>query len=268
MASFKAELMKIPPVTRFLCASSLAVTLPVMLQLLSPYKVVFIRQLVTRRWEVWRLFTSFFLGSSGINFVFDFVMLYRTSESLETTHFLRRSPDYAYQLLLSAAAILTLSIPLNSAVHTRPLLLCLTYLSSALAPAGAQSSIMGLINVPVVYMPYVFVAMDLVMGGPSAAAGAVVGCVVGHVWWWTVFGGGGAAAIGGEFTGLARAPAWMRKLVSAGAGEASAPTTGSGRRSGGGSTGGGVHVIPPRARSEASSNTSGYQWGSGNRLGG
>jgi hypothetical protein len=49
---FWDELRKIPPVTRFLCGSSLAVTIPVMLQLLSPYKVVFVRALVTERFEV------------------------------------------------------------------------------------------------------------------------------------------------------------------------------------------------------------------------
>lgn len=50
--SFWDEIRKIPPVTRTLCASSLAVSVPVMLQLLSPYKVVFVRELVTMKWEV------------------------------------------------------------------------------------------------------------------------------------------------------------------------------------------------------------------------
>lgn len=49
---FWDELRKIPPVTRFLCGSSLAVSIPVMLQLLSPYKVIFVKELVTQRFEV------------------------------------------------------------------------------------------------------------------------------------------------------------------------------------------------------------------------
>jgi hypothetical protein len=75
---FWDELRKIPPVTRFLCGSSLAVSIPVMLQLLSPYKVVFVRALVTQKFEVcfhaqreqlrsdeaqlWRIWSSFFFG--------------------------------------------------------------------------------------------------------------------------------------------------------------------------------------------------------------
>ena len=75
---FWNEIRKIPPVTRFLCGSSLAVTLPVMLQLLGPYKVIFVRGLVTHQFEVclyaqneclhsneaqlWRIWSSFFFG--------------------------------------------------------------------------------------------------------------------------------------------------------------------------------------------------------------
>ena len=75
---FWNEIRKIPPVTRFLCGSSLAVSLPVMLQLLSPYKVIFVRAFVTEKFEVcfhaqmkrphsdeaqlWRIWSSFFFG--------------------------------------------------------------------------------------------------------------------------------------------------------------------------------------------------------------
>jgi hypothetical protein len=76
---FWNEIRKIPPVTRFLCGSSLAVTLPVMLELLSPYKVIFVGAFVTQKFEVfcfhaqreclrsdeaqlWRIWSSFFFG--------------------------------------------------------------------------------------------------------------------------------------------------------------------------------------------------------------
>lgn len=49
-----AELRKIPPVTRFLCASSLAVTIPVLMNIASPYKILFVRDLVLKKFEVCR----------------------------------------------------------------------------------------------------------------------------------------------------------------------------------------------------------------------
>ena len=50
--SFMDEIRKIPPVTRFLCAASLAVTLPVLLQLVHPYKIIFVKEFVTQKFEV------------------------------------------------------------------------------------------------------------------------------------------------------------------------------------------------------------------------
>ncbi|KAI0056617.1 DER1-domain-containing protein [Artomyces pyxidatus] len=259
-SGFWDEIRKIPPVTRFLCASSLAVSLPVMLELVSAYRVVFVRELVTQKWEIWRVWSSFFLGSSGINFVFDFVMLYRNTDALESGNYAGRSADLAWQLLLAAGGILVraLNIPLGSFVHNRALVVCLTYLSSALAPAGSQSSLMGLVAIPMQYLPYVLIGMDLIMGGPKAAATSVTGAVVGHLWWWSIFGPDGQGLPGVRAWG--NAPGWMRSLVGGNAGPNIAP-------------GSGVHVVPPRARGQdragarAGGSTTGYQWGSGNRLG-
>lgn len=39
---FMTEIWKIPPVTRTLVAATLAISAPVMLQLISPYKVLFV----------------------------------------------------------------------------------------------------------------------------------------------------------------------------------------------------------------------------------
>ncbi|KAI0074993.1 DER1-domain-containing protein [Panus rudis PR-1116 ss-1] len=251
--SFWDEIRKIPPVTRFLCGSSLAVSLPVMVQLVSPYKVLFVRELVTRRFELWRVYTSFFLGGSGINYLFDFVMLYRNSDQLESSVFARKSADYAWQLLLAAAGILALNLPLRSFIHARPLLVALTYLSSRLAPPGSQTSLFGLISLPLVYFPYALIAMDLVMAGPSAAASSLTGAIVGHLWWWGVFDTRALQRVG-------QAPTWLRNLVGNSDGSGSTGTVGG--------AGSGVHVIPPRrARTEATGTTSGHRWGSGHRLG-
>jgi Derlin-2/3 len=63
MSDLVAEIKKIPPVTRFLCLASLGVSVPVMAKIISPYSILFVREAVTRRLELWRIPTSFFLGS-------------------------------------------------------------------------------------------------------------------------------------------------------------------------------------------------------------
>lgn len=50
--SLVEEMRKIPPVTRFLCGSSLLVTSSVMLEVVSPYFYIFVKELVLKRFEV------------------------------------------------------------------------------------------------------------------------------------------------------------------------------------------------------------------------
>ncbi|KAF5389740.1 hypothetical protein D9757_005993 [Collybiopsis confluens] len=258
MDGFVVEIKKIPPVTRFLCISLISVSVPVMMQLVSPYKIVYFWGAVAGKFEIWRLWSSFFLGSGGINFIFEMVMLYRTSNELEEGPFARKSSDYACQLFIASGAIIITSIPLNSMLFLRPFLLCLVYLSSNLAPPGAQTSLYGLLTIPVRYFPFALLGMDLLMGGPAAAAQAVPGAIVGHLWWMGVFGTeiGGR---GGVLTEWGIAPRWLKNWF----GETGSPSAGRTMNAGGG-----VNVIPPRAREPENANTTfAHRWGSGNRLG-
>jgi Derlin-2/3 len=94
--------------------------------------------------------------------------------------------------------------------------------------------------------------MDVVMGGPRAAAVSVTGAVVGHLWWWVVYGEDGRGLPSLRRLGIA--PPWVRALVSDGVGSGVAGT--------------GVHAFPPRQQRGASARTTGYNWGGGgNRLG-
>lgn len=243
------EINKIPPVTRFLCGSTLAVTLPTMLQVVSPYKLVFVKDLVIKGFQLWRPFTSLFFAGSGINFIFDFAMLYRNSDSLESAQFAGRSADYAWQLLINAISILALNMPLKSFLHFRPLLLSLITLSSRLSP-NSVVSIFGLFSLSNSYFPFAMLAMDLVMGGPSAAASSVTGIISGYLWWYLVY-SDEAGRPGAEF---ANAPAWLHRLVG---GNTPVTQTVSGAA---GSAAGAANRAVNRA-------TGGYSWGSGQRLG-
>jgi Derlin-2/3 len=85
-------------------------------------------------------------------------------------------------------------------------------MSSALAPPGAQTSLFGLVTLPVTYLPYIMLGMDLLNGGPHAVVIALPGAVVGHMWWWSVWGSavGGAGGVLEPWSG---APMWMKKYM-------------------------------------------------------
>jgi len=251
-------------VTRFLCGSSLAVTGATIASFVSPYSVIFAKELVFKKFEIWRLYTSFFYGGSGFMYIFELAMLYRTANELETISYSRRSADFAWQLFIAAGSIVAVTLPLQAYLFTRPLLVCMIYLSSNLAPPGALTSVMGLFTVPIKYFPYVLVALDFLMAGPTFAAQSVAGAVVGHLWWWSVWGSRlGSQGIWGAY---ASAPEWVRNLF--GQRHSDQPPAAGGTAAG--LAQGGVHVTAPRrtAASRGSSTTTGYAWGSGQRLGG
>jgi Derlin-2/3 len=101
------------------------------------------------------------------------------------------------------------------------------------------------------------------MAGPTLAAQSVAGAAVGHLWWWSVW--GGRLGSQGIWSAYASAPEWLRNLI--GERDPSQPPTAGGTAAG--LARGGVHVTAPRrpAAPGGSSTTTGYSWGSGQRLG-
>lgn len=131
----------------------------------------------------------------------------------------------------------------------------------SLSPPGAQTSVMGLITIPVVYFPYALLGMDLLIGGTGAAAQGVSGMLVGHAWWWLIWGSGiGSGGVEqGMYAGWGRAPAWLKNWF----GERNEHGRVGSRR-------GAVQAFAPRQRVEeaaASGRVTGHSWGSGQRLG-
>jgi Derlin-2/3 len=85
-------------------------------------------------------------------------------------------------------------------------------MSSALTPPGAQTSLFGLVTLPVNYLPYIMVGTDLLKGAPHAAVIALPGVVVGHMWWWSMW-GSAVGGTGGVLEPWSEAPMWMKKYM-------------------------------------------------------
>uniref|UniRef100_A0A0W0FSV5 Derlin n=1 Tax=Moniliophthora roreri TaxID=221103 RepID=A0A0W0FSV5_MONRR len=70
MESVLSKLRNIPPVTRFLTLSLIGITGTSLLNLVSAYKLIYVQRFVFSKFEFWRLYTSFFLGSYGVTLLF------------------------------------------------------------------------------------------------------------------------------------------------------------------------------------------------------
>ncbi|CAE6382341.1 Derlin-1,2 AltName: Full=ZmDerlin1-2 [Rhizoctonia solani AG-1 IB] len=213
------------------------------------------------------------------------LMLYRASKELEEVLFGGHSADYAWHLLVSGAAIMGLNIPLRTLIFFRPLLHLLVYRAARSNPE-AQVSLFGLISVKNIYFPFVMLGMDLVNGGPPALIQALTGVIASHVWFmllpdpgqlrttptvssgvrsyggsstYTLSGGGTSApATVGALSGwrkYAAAPGWVRWLV------------GGIHEQGGSETRPWGTAVAPRAGGTQGAKSTGYNWGSGHRLG-
>ncbi|KZT51138.1 DER1-domain-containing protein [Calocera cornea HHB12733] len=255
MDQIYAELLKIPPVTRTLLLSTLGVTLPCLLHLLSPYKILFVPELVLGG-EVWRVPTSFLYGGAGITFLFDLMTLYRNSTALEEGQYSGKSYDYCWHLLLACFALLGINLPLSSYLHAHSLLLTLVTLLSRLTP-DQTISLMGLLQLPLKYLPYAMLGMDAVMAGPLEAGRGLTGVIVGLGWAMLLERGTAPAApeIVKRWVGSG-----IRVGVGAGGSGVVNPGRAGGAGFGAGAAGGG------RGR-EVPASTGGHTWGTGRRLG-
>lgn len=256
-----------------------------MLQVVSVYKIVYVKQLVFQRWEFWRLFTSFFYGGTGFGFLIGMMMLYRNSNSLEESRYSRRSYDYGWQLLLCSFAIYLLNIPFSAFIHHRQLLICLTYISCAMDPEGL-TSVFGIITMRQKYFPYALVGLDIMDGGGlTSAARSFTGIVVGQAWFafehsperrqarteaasGSTLGrrsAGGVNILYSIWDRISQAPGWFRGLVGTGENIEQQASRSDRRQFGSAQAPRGRTVNDNGPRPEA--NTTGYNWGQGNRLG-
>lgn len=176
------EIRKIPPVTRTLLGSTLAVTLPVTLAIKPAFTFALYWPLVYRNWQFYRIYTSFFFGGSGLSLLFDCFVLYRNSSDLELNHFARRTADYVWCLLVMAAVILGTNQPLGSMIHFNQLQMALTYVWSRANPHSVVS-FFGMVNVPSRFLPYTYLALHLLQGGPGAAVQSGTGLLAGYAYW-------------------------------------------------------------------------------------
>lgn len=188
--------------TRFLSGSLLGVSMLYMLEIVSHYTLVHQIYAVIQDYQVWRIYTCFFIGSSGLFFLFELLMLYHTSNRLESGY---DSADLGWQLFFACIAIMVPSHFLRTTVLLHPLMLCLAYLLSARTPAGECLSCYGFVTLPAPYLPHAMLLIEVLIGGREALFQALVGVAVGYVWARVVCGGekGGSSS-------WARAPTWAK----------------------------------------------------------
>ncbi|KWU42022.1 Der1-like protein, partial [Rhodotorula sp. JG-1b] len=180
------QLAKIPPFTRSVVGGILAVTLPVLLQLVSPYRIAFLPDRIANHFELWRLVTPFLYGGGGLNLVFSLIMMYRSLNDLEDGHFAMRLTDMTWAFILIGLGIIGLNTPLETPFLFSPFMMAVTHLVSILFMLHLlrRVNLYGLITVPAPYFPFAMLGFDLLNGGPGAVLRSFTGMVAAHAYYY------------------------------------------------------------------------------------
>ncbi|KAL6769681.1 DER1 [Auxenochlorella protothecoides x Auxenochlorella symbiontica] len=175
----------LPPMTRLLLTCFLVTGLGALVGVL-PYTHMYLdwHYLLRVPPQVWRLLLNFtFIGSPSFGYLIRLIWLVQYGGQYERAKFAHSAADAATMLLFGMASLLLLDLALPPArigFHGLSLLYMLVYAWSRANPT-AQVSFMGLLTLPGLYLPGVFVAMDLLQG--QSVAAPLLGIAAGHLYY-------------------------------------------------------------------------------------
>ncbi|KII86791.1 hypothetical protein PLICRDRAFT_55690 [Plicaturopsis crispa FD-325 SS-3] len=180
----EAWVTQIPPITRAWLALSVLTSLAVQCHIVAPLQLYFSFKSAVINAQPWRALTTFFyFGSISLDFVFHLFFFMRYSRMLEESSFANRKADYFWLLFLSSIMLLFLSPLFNLPFLSSSLAFVPIYVWSRRHPSTPMS-LFGLFTITAPYLPIALIAFSWILNGSwKAAAGDLVGCIVGHIGW-------------------------------------------------------------------------------------
>nr|AAS88720.1 putative Der1-like family protein [Cynodon dactylon] len=173
----------LPPISKAFGTLCVVTATLLQLNILDGYFIVLYYPLVFKKFQIWRLFTTFIcLGGFSMNFGIRLLMIARYGVQLEKGVFERRTADFLWMMIFGAISLLVLSaIPyLQLPLLGIPMVSMLLYVWSREYP-NAQINIYGLILLRSFYLPWVMLALDVIFG--SSIIPGLMGIMVGHLYY-------------------------------------------------------------------------------------
>ena len=100
-----------PKITKILIISSFSISILVWTNLISAYDIYLNYSLIIKRFQIWRIFTSFFyFGEFNLSLVFNMYIFFRDSKILEKKIFHGNCADYLYFIIYCMVFLLIIGI--------------------------------------------------------------------------------------------------------------------------------------------------------------
>uniref|UniRef100_A0A8C4EXP3 Derlin n=1 Tax=Dicentrarchus labrax TaxID=13489 RepID=A0A8C4EXP3_DICLA len=179
--SFTQEYFQIPVVTRAYTTACVLTTAAVQLEVITPFQLYFNPELIIRRYQIWRLITSFlFFGSLGFSFVFNIIFLYRYCRMLEEGSFRGRTADFVFMFLFGGIVMTLFGLFANVFFLGQAFIIMLVYVWSRRHPL-IRMNFFGLLNFQAPFLPWVLMGFSLLLGNSIVVD--LLGISVGHMYY-------------------------------------------------------------------------------------
>nr|XP_042122296.1 derlin-3 isoform X2 [Peromyscus maniculatus bairdii] len=158
-----AGFLQVPAVTRAYTAACVLTTAAV-LELLSPFQLYFNPHLVFRKFQVWRLITTFlFFGPLGFGFFFNMLFLFRYCRMLEEGSFRGRKADFVFMFLFGGVLMTLLGFLGSLFFLGQALMAMLVYVWSRRSPQ-VRVNFFGLLNFQAPFLPWALMGFSMLLG--------------------------------------------------------------------------------------------------------
>lgn len=174
------QVFRVPPVTRCIAISIVLVTLLVYTDTVSPYSL-FYSPLFLKKFEVWRVFTTFlYFGKPTLDVFMHIVFLYRYSKMLEEGCI--NTSDYFWMILVISSILFVISNIYGIPTLGTSFSSTITYIWTKRNPR-AIVQIFGFISFPAFYLPFILPGFML-LSRRSISIDDILGIAVGHVFYY------------------------------------------------------------------------------------
>ncbi|KAF1760376.1 hypothetical protein GCK72_008625 [Caenorhabditis remanei] len=175
-----AALEEMPPVTRFYTGACVLLTTAVHLEFVTPFHLYFNWELIVRKYQFWRLITSFcFFGSFGFSFLFNMIFTYRYCMMLEEGSFRGRRADFVYMFLFGGVLMILSGIFVQVLFLGQAFTIMLVYIWSRRNP-NIQMNFFGVLTFTAPYLPWVLLLFSLLLGNNAVVDFMGIAC--GHIY--------------------------------------------------------------------------------------
>nr|AGE94904.1 endoplasmic reticulum membrane protein [Encephalitozoon cuniculi] len=171
------QMLRVPPITRYMTLLISAVALLVYVDAVSPYSLYY-SPLFLKRLEIWRVFTSFlYFGKPTLDMFMHVVFLYRYSRMLEEGCV--NTSEYFWLILVISSVLFAISNIYGISALGTSFSATITYIWTKRNPR-AIVQIFGFISFPAFYLPFILPGFML-LSRRSISIDDVLGIVVGHL---------------------------------------------------------------------------------------